>query len=68
MGIPKEELKTLFVRTFERGEEAKKVWGSGKGIGLYITNQIIKAHQGKIWAESQGRDKGSTFYIELPIQ
>jgi len=66
-GIPKEEQKTLFARIFERGKEAKKFHGRGKGIGLYITSQIIKAHKGRIWAESEGKDKGSTFHVELPV-
>lgn len=67
IGIPKEEINTLFEKTFERGKEAAKFWGLGKGIGLFLTNQIIKAHNGRIWAESEGKDKGSTFYVELPI-
>jgi len=67
-GISKEDQKTLFTRLFERGKEAKKLHGTGKGIGLYITFHIIKAHKGKIWAESEGRSKGSTFYVELPIK
>ena len=68
MGIAKEGLKTLFQHTFERGKEAKEVFATGRGIGLYITYQIIKAHNGKIWAESEGKGKGSTFYIELPVK
>jgi len=36
-------------------------------IGLFITEHIIKAHHGKIWAESEGENKGSTFFIELPV-
>jgi len=67
LGIPKEELPTLFTKTFERGEEAKRVWGPGKGIGLYLTSQIIQAHKGRIWAGSEGKGKGSTFYVELPV-
>ena len=46
----------------------KKVFVTGRGIGLYISAQIIKAHNGKIWAESAGVGKGSTFNIELPIE
>ncbi len=68
IGIPKQELKRLFNRAFERGEKAKKLYGPGKGIGLFLTYQIIKSHQGKLWAESEGTEKGSTFYIELPIE
>ncbi|MEA3344108.1 MAG: HAMP domain-containing sensor histidine kinase, partial [Patescibacteria group bacterium] len=67
MGIANKDLKTLFSRTFERGEKAKQVYTTGRGIGLYITYQIIKAHNGKIWAESEGRNKGTSFYIELPV-
>lgn len=67
IGISKENLPNLFGKTFERGETAKKTFINGRGIGLYITNQIIKSHKGKIWAESDGEGAGSTFYIQLPI-
>jgi len=67
-GISKEDQKTLFAKLFERGKEAKKLHGTGRGIGLYIAFHIIKAHKGKIWAESEGRNKGSVFYVELPIK
>jgi len=66
-GIAKEDLKGLFDKLFERGQEARKVHGIGRGIGLFITGHIVKAHKGKIWAESEGKGKGSTFFIELPI-
>ncbi len=66
IGIPVEKVKTLFETQFERSEQAKKT-AEGKGVGLYLAGQIIKLHQGKIWAESQGEDKGSIFYIELPL-
>ncbi len=39
----------------------------GLGIGLYITKQIVQRHRGEIWAESDGPEKGSTFYIRLPL-
>ena len=67
VGIPKEDLKHLFTRLFERGKEAKKIHGTGRGIGLYIASHIIEAHKGRIWAESEGPGKGSTFYVELPV-
>jgi signal transduction histidine kinase len=68
IGITKEEIEGLFERTFERGKEAEKLWGLGRGIGLYLGKHIIEAHEGKIWVESEGEGKGSTFYIELPIE
>ncbi len=46
---------------------AEKTAG-GKGVGLYLSYQIIKYHQGKAWVESEGEGKGSTFYIELPLK
>ncbi|MCD6233027.1 hypothetical protein J7J81_01425, partial [bacterium] len=39
----------------------------GVGLGLYVSKKYIELHHGKIWAESEGRGKGSTFYVELPI-
>ena len=68
IGMSEEVLETLFTETFTRGKEAQKLFTTGRGIGLFITSQIIKAHHGKVWAESKGQGKGSTFYVELPIQ
>jgi len=67
IGIDSEQAKKLFKEAFARGDEAKKVHGFGRGIGVYITGHIIRAHNGKIWAESEGKGKGTTFFIELPI-
>jgi len=66
IGMSEAELKNIFVKTFERGKNAQKIFATGKGIGLYISAKIIEAHHGKIWAESEGKNKGSAFYIELP--
>ncbi len=62
-----EKVRTLFDTQFERGEQAQKMSSMGKGIGLYLSGQIIKTHKGKVWAEFEGEGKGSDFYIELPI-
>jgi len=67
IGIAKEKLPGMFEQMFERSEEAKKVTSLGSGVGLYLSGQIIKAHKGKVWAESEGIGKGSTFHIELPM-
>lgn len=66
IGIPQDKLSAIFEEQFQRTEQAKKT-AEGKGVGLYLSSQIIKLHGGKIWAESAGEGKGSIFYIELPL-
>ncbi|MDQ2932792.1 MAG: HAMP domain-containing histidine kinase [bacterium] len=60
IGIAKEELSRLFEK-FYRGKQARMTDTEGMGIGLFISKQIIERHNGRIWAKSEGRDKGSTF-------
>lgn len=67
VGISEEDRGKLFGKLFERGEHAEKMFTTGRGIGLYITYKIIEAHKGRIWVESEGEGKGSSFFIELPI-
>lgn len=62
IGIPKEMQNKIFDR-FERAVSASEV--SGLGLGLFITKQIVKAHGGNIWLESEP-GAGSTFLVELP--
>jgi len=38
-----------------------------KIVSSFFTTYIIKAYKGKIWAESQGKGKGTTFFVELPV-
>ena len=63
IGIAQDAQRKIFDR-FERSVSADEV--SGLGLGLYITKQIVEAHAGKIWVESDGPNKGSTFFVELP--
>ena len=65
-GIAEERLPKLFDSAFERVEAVKKDSSQGRGLGLYLASQIVRAHNGRIWVESEGEGKGSTFYIELP--
>ncbi|MCH8218904.1 MAG: HAMP domain-containing histidine kinase [Planctomycetes bacterium] len=67
IGIPKEEQERLFKELFHRGRSAQKTNVSGRGIGLYVSHYIIKAHGGRIRIQSEGRNKGSTFMVELPL-
>jgi len=66
-GLTKEEKEKLFER-FSRGTAGTKFWTEGAGLGLYIVRRFVEMHNGKIWAESEGRGKGSTFFVELPIK
>ena len=64
VGITEEDKKGLFTEG-GRGKDSVKVNVDSTGYGLYSVKLIIDAHKGKVWAESEGPDKGSTFYIEL---
>jgi signal transduction histidine kinase len=66
-GLTKEEKEKLFER-FSRGTAGTKFWTEGAGLGLYIARRFVEMHKGRIWAESEGRGKGSTFYVELPMK
>ena len=57
------ELKDIFKR-FYRADAARERTGS-YGLGLSIAEGIVKAHKGKIWAES--KDGMNTFSVQLPI-
>ncbi len=48
-----------------RGKDSVKVNVDSTGYGLYSVKLIVEAHKGKVWAESEGAEKGSIFYIEL---
>ncbi len=39
---------------------------SSTGLGLSIVKQLVELHEGKIWARSEGKEKGATFFVELP--
>ena len=66
-GIKPETMSHLFQK-FSRASDASKYNLFGTGLGLYLASELLKAHTGKIWAESEGKGKGSTFYIELPME
>jgi len=69
IGLTKSEIKKLFKKfsSIERGlEEKKDIVLKGTGLGLYISKGIVELYNGKIWAESAGRNKGSIFIVRLP--
>ncbi|HYV22354.1 MAG TPA: ATP-binding protein [Candidatus Bathyarchaeia archaeon] len=64
-GIAAEHLARIFDRFYRVGGTADAV--AGQGLGLSICKEIVTAHGGKIWAESDGAGRGSTFAFTLPL-
>ncbi len=66
-GLTKSEQKQIF-EGFSRGSAGINLFIEGAGLGLYVAKKYLDLHKGKIWAESPGKGRGSTFYVELPIK
>jgi signal transduction histidine kinase len=63
-GIPADEIDHLFERYY-RAEKTNSV--EGLGLGLFLSKQIIDAHNGRVWVTSE-ENKGSTFYFSIPAE
>jgi signal transduction histidine kinase len=63
IGIAPDDLGHVFERGF-RTADARAI-GDGSGLGLFIVQELVKAHRGRIWVESQP-NQGSTFHVALP--
>jgi two-component system sensor histidine kinase VicK len=66
VGIPKDQQPRVFTKFF-RGANVMRMDTEGTGLGLFIAKNIIEAHGGKIWFESEER-KGTVFYFSLPVK
>jgi len=66
IGISKEEMSNLFYK-FYRGKRATSIDRDRAGLGLFLANQIVKKHGGRIEAGSMGTGHGSRFTIILPV-
>ena len=64
VGLTKEDKERLFTEG-GKGKNSQKINVESTGFGLFIAKSIIEAHNGKIWAESEGEGKGSRFFVEL---
>ncbi|HSB70870.1 MAG TPA: HAMP domain-containing sensor histidine kinase [Candidatus Methylomirabilis sp.] len=65
LGLARDELPRLFER-FHRVQDETRRQIPGTGLGLYITRRLVELQDGRIWADSAGPGKGSTFHVELP--
>ncbi|MCM1986986.1 PAS domain S-box protein [Methanococcoides seepicolus] len=65
IGIPPDMIPMLFQRFYQIDASRTRKYG-GTGLGLYICKEIVNAHKGKIWAESEGENKGTGMHIQLP--
>lgn len=63
IGIPKDKLAEVFERFYQVDSSSTRVFG-GLGIGLHISKNIVEAHGGEIWANSDG-ESGTSFHVLL---
>jgi signal transduction histidine kinase len=61
-GVPKEKINIIFAPLV-----TTKASSVGTGMGLYNAVKLAKYNKGKVWAESEGKGKGATFILEMPI-
>ncbi|MEA2008313.1 MAG: ATP-binding protein [Chloroflexota bacterium] len=66
-GIPPTELEKIFDGFYQVEDHLTRRSG-GLGLGLSIAREIVKLHGGHIWAESEGKGHGSTFFFRLPLR
>ena len=66
IGIVEDKLKKIFVKFYQVDSSSTREYG-GTGLGLSVCKGLIENHGGKIWAESEGRNKGAEIHIRLPL-
>lgn len=66
IGMSKETQEEVFDK-FVRAKNANSVNVTGTGLGLFVARKMVTEMKGKVWAESEGEGRGSTFHIEFPL-
>ncbi len=67
IGIPPDQIDTIFGKFSQLKEHQKHSRIKGTGIGLSIAKAIVEAHGGKIWVESKEKE-GTVFYYTIPLK
>jgi signal transduction histidine kinase len=65
LGIPAAEQRRIFEKFYRLDPNMNRGVG-GTGLGLYICRELVRRMDGRIWVDSQGVGRGSTFHVELP--
>lgn len=66
-GVPEDQLELIFDQFYQVGSHMTRSHG-GLGLGLAIVRAVVEAHQGRVWAESEGEGAGATFNVALPLE
>jgi signal transduction histidine kinase len=66
IGINGDKLEQIFVKFYQMDNSSTREYG-GTGLGLSVCKGLIENHGGKIWAESEGVNKGAEIHILLPL-
>lgn len=67
IGLSEKDKHKIF-KMFYRTKQANQNAVSGTGLGLFIVRSLARVLGGKAWVESEGENKGATFYIKLPLK
>ncbi len=66
LGINREDFDRIF-NPFEQVDSSPSRHFQGTGLGLSLTKRLVELHEGMIWVESEGENRGSTFRVLLPV-